>query len=168
MGKYGDLLKKCDDRRKVIEEAKEEKERLEKIIRMAKITKSMQLLATLLKDVEIIDDIFIQYANFTNYIYITFKDTVYNLISFYGVDDYRSFLDTLSHSYNVAKYVENKALIPRPFTFNFNYKVPTLSMECGDLKETKNMSIYITWTKAMDIDNSMEIVIKRLEDGYII
>lgn len=124
----------------------------------------MRLLATLLKDVEIIDDIFMRYEGFTNYIHITFKDTVYKLIKFDDNIDDHAFLDALSHSYNVSKYVKDNALIPNPF--NFNYKDSILSIEFGNLKESKHMAIHITWTKAMNIDTFMEVVIKRLEDGY--
>ena len=129
----------------------------------------MRALATLLKDVENIDDIFMQYGSFTNCIYITFKETIYNLARFVHniVDDeYNAFLDALSHSYNVAKYNKIKSLIPSPF--GFEYKDPTLSMEYGDLKVTKDMSIHITWTEEMNVDDFMEVVIKRLEDGYYI
>ena len=163
MGKYGDLLKKCDTKRKIMEEAEEEKKRQEKIAKIAKLTKGMRLIATLLKDVEIIDDIFMRYEGFTNYIHITFKDTVYNLIKFDDDDDYRAFLDALSRSYNVSKYVKNNALIPSPF--NIDYKDSILSIEYGNLKESKYMAIHITWTKAMSIDDFMDVVFKRLEDG---
>ena len=159
MGKYGDLLKKCDDRRKAREEAEEEKKRQKKIAKSAKLTKGMRALATLLKDVENIDNIFMRYESFTNYIHITFKDTVYNLTKF-DDDNYRAFLDALSCSYNVSKYIKDNLF------HNSEYKEPTLSIEYGNLKETKHMAIHIVYTKAMDIDNFMEIVIKRLEDGY--
>lgn len=167
MGMYGDLLKKCEDRRKAMEEAEEERKRQEKIAKSAKLTKGMRALATLLKDVENIDDIFIQYGSFTNSIYITFKETIYDLARFvHNIvdDDYNAFLDALSRSYNVAKYDKVKSLIPSPF--GFEYKDPTLLMEYGDLKVTKGISISITWTKEMNIDDAMEVVIKRLEDGY--
>lgn len=77
MGKYGDLLKKCDDRRKTMEEAEEERKRQEKIAKSTKLTKGMRALATLLKDVENIDDIFMQYGSFTNYIYILHLKNLY-------------------------------------------------------------------------------------------
>lgn len=169
MGKYGDLLKKCDDKRKAMEEAKEERKRQEKIAKSAKLTKGMRALATLLKDVENIDDIFMRYESFTNCIYITFKESIYNLARFvHNIvdDDYNAFLDALSHSYSVAKYDKVKSLIPN--VFSVEYKEPTLSMEHGDLKVTKHMAIHITWTKEMNVDDFMEVVIKRLEDGYVI
>ena len=168
MGMYGDLLKKCDDKRKTMEEAEEERKRQEIIAKSAKLTKGMRALATLLKDVENIDDIFMQYGSFTNCIYITFKESIYNLARFvHNIvdDDYNAFLDALSHSYSVAKYDKVKSLIRSPFNIDKN---PTLSMEYSDLKVTKHMAIHITWTKEMNVDDFMEVVIKRLEDGYVI
>lgn len=164
MSKYGDLLKKCDDRRKTIEEEREEKERQKRITKYARLTKCMRSLATLLKDVENISDISMSYEGFTNHIHITFKDTIYNLVR--SNHDLNVFIDPLLHSYNISKYIKkDKSLIPN--LFSFNYREPMLSIEYGDdLKITKGVSIYITWTKEMNIDDAMEIVIKRLEDGY--
>lgn len=166
MGKYGDLLESCNIRRYAIEKEKEIKERQEKIIKCAKLTKNMRTLATLLKDVENITDISMSYQGFTNCVYITFKDTVYNLIkSAHDINEFNMSIDLSKQSYKIIKYDKVKGLLPN--MYDRNYREPMLSIEYGDdLTITKGVTIYITWTKEMNIDDFMEVTIKRLEDGY--
>jgi len=155
MGKYGDLLKKCDDKRKTIEEAKEERKRQEKIAKSAKLTKGMRALATLLKDVENIDDIFIRYNNRCNYIKITFETNIDIVESFTNI------FDTHFSIYNYAKV--------KPGYVDMHYYSPylTINNECISDLNFKCISICLENCLEMNIDDAMEVVIKRLEDGYI-
>ena len=154
MGKYGDLLKKCDDRRKDIEEAKEEKKRQEKIAKCAKLTKSMRSLATLLKDVEKILDISISYTSRCNHIKLIFDSDI-NVGSFTNIFDKRFSID----EYDKVK----------PGYVDRFYHSPNLIMNAEDISDFnfKCLYIYLENCLEMNIDDAMEVVIKRLEDGYI-
>lgn len=147
MGKYGELLKSCNDRRKDIE-------RQEKIVKYTKLTKSMRELAALLKDVKNISDIFIRYNNRCNYIKITFETNIDIAESFTNI------FDTRFSIYNYAKV--------KPGYVDMHYSpYLTINNECRSDFNFKCISICLENCLEMSIDDAMEVVIKRLEDGYI-